>query len=224
MKDPAFLFYSSDFLSGVSDLTMEERGQFITLLCLQHQKGHLSKKAVAIAVASVTQDVMSKFNVDNDGLYYNERLDIEIAKRREFSEKQRNRALDGWKKRKQREADALATANAPALPLEDENENEDINVNKIIDESFEIFWNEYDKKVGEKKKIKKKWDKLREAEREAIMLYIPEYKKSQPNKQYRKHPQTFLNNRSWEDELIFEKPKNNGQTDPNEDLRRFITD
>ena len=46
MKDPAFVFYTGDFLTGVIDMTMEERGQYITLLCLQHQKGHFSKKTL----------------------------------------------------------------------------------------------------------------------------------------------------------------------------------
>ena len=40
--------------------------------------------------------------------------------------------------------------------------------------------------------------------------YIPKYKQAQPDKQYRKNPETFLRNRSWEDELIF-KNNNNGQ-------------
>lgn len=120
-KDPAFLFYSSDFLAGVSDLTMEERGQYITLLCLQHQKsGRLSRKAVAIAVPNATADVMAKFKEDKNGLLYNERLEKESIKRREHSEKQRQRAVDGWKKRK---ANKDTTAHATALPLEDVNRN-----------------------------------------------------------------------------------------------------
>ena len=77
-KDPAFLFYSSDFLTGVSDLTMEERGQYITLLCLQHQKGHLSKKAINIATANATADVLAKFDIDNNGNYFNNDNYIDI--------------------------------------------------------------------------------------------------------------------------------------------------
>lgn len=119
-KDPAFLFYSSDFISGVSDLTMEERGQYITLLCLQHQKGHLSDKLIKLSVGNATADVLHKFSIDENGLYYSNRLDIEIVKRREHSEKQRQRAIDGWEKRK-------ATADATALPLENENTNIVIN-------------------------------------------------------------------------------------------------
>ena len=71
MKDPAFLFYSSDFLNGVVDLTMEERGQYITLLCLNHQKGELTEKTIRLSVGSVSVDVLAKFKQDENGLLYN---------------------------------------------------------------------------------------------------------------------------------------------------------
>lgn len=89
-KDPAILFYSSDFLSGVTDLTMEERGQYITLLCLQHQKGNLSEKTIRLSVGSVSVDVMSKFLRDENGNYYNLRLKNEIEKRMKFVESRIN--------------------------------------------------------------------------------------------------------------------------------------
>jgi uncharacterized protein YdaU (DUF1376 family) len=128
-KDPAFLFYASDFLTGVSDLSMEERGVFITLLCLQHQKGVLTKKMISLCGGNATADVMAKFRQDSGGNFYNERLVVEIEKRKEFSEKQRKRAKNGWEKRKND-----ATADATALPLENENINEIVNenTNKLI--------------------------------------------------------------------------------------------
>lgn len=43
-KDPAFLFYSNDFLSGTFLLSDEQVGKYIRLLCIQHQKGILTKK------------------------------------------------------------------------------------------------------------------------------------------------------------------------------------
>lgn len=107
MKDPAFLFYASDFITGIQDLTMEERGQYITLLCIEHQKGRLSKKLIQLSVGNVTADVLSKFKVDENGLYYNERLEVEMEKRREHSDKQRVRALDGWKKRKEKPEEVM---------------------------------------------------------------------------------------------------------------------
>lgn len=127
-KDPAILFYTSDFLTGVADLTFEERGQYITLLCLQHQKGHLSGKAVAIAVPNATADVLAKFSIDSNGNYFNKRLEIEAKKRFEYSEKQKQRAIDGWKKRKKELNNIESHGNATAMPLE--NANESINDNE----------------------------------------------------------------------------------------------
>jgi uncharacterized protein YdaU (DUF1376 family) len=93
-KDPAFLFYTSDFLSGISDLTMEERGQYITLLCLQHQKGRLSEKTIRLSVGSVSVDVIAKFQKDDAGNFFNKRLDEESLKRDKFLN---SRILNGSK-------------------------------------------------------------------------------------------------------------------------------
>lgn len=80
--------------------------------------------------------------------------------------------------------------------------------------SFEDFWDTYDKKRGDRDKIQKKWDKLRQSEKEAAMAYIPEYIKSQPDKQFRKDPATFLNNKSWNDEIITRNSLQSNQQQP----------
>lgn len=126
-RDPAVLLYTKDFLSGIQDLTMEERGQYITLLCLQHQKGHLSMKAINLCVGNAAADVMAKFRQDSAGLWYNVRMEEEIEKRAAHGEKQKQRALDGWKKRKNKESQMppQETGNAAALPLVNANANVD---------------------------------------------------------------------------------------------------
>jgi uncharacterized protein YdaU (DUF1376 family) len=127
-KDPAFLFYSSDFLNGVADLTMEERGQFITLLCLQHQKGTLTDKTIRLSLGSVSVDVLSKFLKDKDGNFFNERLNEEIEKRIQFTESRRNNGSKGGRPKNNTKPLGLAKHNL----MEDvnENENEDIIINK----------------------------------------------------------------------------------------------
>jgi hypothetical protein len=127
-KDPAFLFYSSDFLNGVADLTMEERGQFITLLCLQHQKGTLTDKTIRLCLGSVSVDVLSKFTKDKYGNFYNERLMDEIEKRIQFTESRRNNGSKGGRPKNNTKPLGLPKHNL----MEDvnENENEDININK----------------------------------------------------------------------------------------------
>ncbi len=67
---------------------------------------------------------------------------------------------------------------------------------------FEDFWNDYDKKVGSKDKLIQKWKKLSDNEKALIREYIPLYKNAQPDKAYRKNPETFLNNKGWNDEII----------------------
>ena len=66
--------------------------------------------------------------------------------------------------------------------------------------SFGEFWDDYAKKVGDKDKLRNKWSKLSQADKLKIKEYIPKYKKAQPDKKYRKNPETFLNNKSWHDE------------------------
>lgn len=72
--------------------------------------------------------------------------------------------------------------------------------------TFERAWNLYDKKVGCKAKLEKKWNSMSLKDRKAAIEYIPLYVISQPDKQYRKNFQTFLNQRGWEDELIGATP------------------
>lgn len=88
-------------------------------------------------------------------------------------------------------------------------ESETVIVNKeLIKIEFEKFWNEYDKKVGEKIKVFNKWKVLPDSDKLKILEHIPKYKLSQPDKKYRKNPETYLNNKSWNDEII----ENNGTT------------
>ena len=84
---------------------------------------------------------------------------------------------------------------------ENENEIEIVFDNVMVWPTFDDFWNLYDKKV-DKPKVEKLWIKLKQREKEQIMAHIPAYKESEPDKQYRKNPQTYLNSKSYENEII----------------------
>jgi len=103
-KDPAFLFYSKDWLSGCQFMSFEERGIYITLLCAQHQNGHLDKKRVGFLLGLgwdlISDIVKSKFKEDAGGSIFNERLDLEIEKRKIFIEKQISNGLKGGRPKK----------------------------------------------------------------------------------------------------------------------------
>lgn len=125
MKDPAFLFYSSDFLSGTMLMTDEEIGQYIKLLCLQHQKGHLKEKDMLNICKTYNEDIFSKFKKDEEGNYYNERLEYEANKRKAYSESRRNNR----KKKETYEKDMKNICNSYEQHMGNANANENRNRN-----------------------------------------------------------------------------------------------
>lgn len=107
-KDPAFLFYTSDFYLGTEEMTFEHLGMYLKLLMKQHLKGWISEQNF-FAFFGCTKDapnlhqictkfapVISKFTKKNTGkaiYYYNVRLDFEIKRRAEYAESRRVNAL-----------------------------------------------------------------------------------------------------------------------------------
>lgn len=83
------------------------------------------------------------------------------------------------------------------IEVESEPKKEDIET--VL--TFDQFWELYDKKV-EKKKSELKYSKVKEKDRVLIKEHIPKYKAAQPDKNFRKNPETYLNNESWNDEII----------------------
>ena len=203
-KDPAILFYTGDFLNGCMDLTFEERGQYITLLCLQHQKGHLSEKTIRLSVGLVNSDVMGKFIQDENGNYFNSRMDEEINKRQHFLD---TRHFNGKKGGRPIKANSKPNNKPNSKPTnnlsenENEDENKDINEGEKINIAFQIFWDLYGKKE-DRIKCERKWISLTNKERELCIEKLPAYVQSTPDLQYRKNPATYLNNKSWENEII----------------------
>ena len=72
--------------------------------------------------------------------------------------------------------------------------------------TFDRAWNLYEKKVGCKSKLEKKWNSMSQKDRKAAIEYIPLYVIATEDKKYRKNFQTFLNQRGWEDEIIGATP------------------
>lgn len=88
LKIPAFQFYSSDFITGTMFMSNEEVGAYIRCLCMQHQKGHLKEKEMMKICLNqeVLDSVMNHYKQDDEGLFYNKRLDFEKEKSRKYSE------------------------------------------------------------------------------------------------------------------------------------------
>ena len=117
-KDPAFLFYSSDFLTGTALMTDEQIGKYIKLLCYQHQMGHLSERDMLKICSTYDEDIFSKFEKDQDGLFFNARLHQEVEKRKAYSESRRQN-------RTKKDMNNICNSYVPHM------ENENINVISI---------------------------------------------------------------------------------------------
>ena len=144
---------------------MEERGQYITLLCLQHQKGHLNERQFA-SVGNLSSYVLDKFEQDENGLWFNRRLDAEIEKRERYKSILRQNGSKGGRPPKPKENQLVSENETKAKPKE--NQNESTRVDNDIDNDIDIV---IDNSLG--------IEEIREREREEekrliheIILYL----------------------------------------------------
>lgn len=94
-KDPAVLFYTSDFLSSTFTMSDEQVGRYIRLLCIQHQKGKLSDKDLKNILTDEDIDIFEKFVKESDGFYYNQRMKDETIRRKNFTESRKHNGSKG---------------------------------------------------------------------------------------------------------------------------------
>lgn len=87
-KDPAVLFYTSDFLSGTFTMSNEQVGKYIRLLCLQHQKGRLTEKDMLSICQAYDVDIWDKFIIE-EGFFYNIKMRDESQRRSKYTESRR---------------------------------------------------------------------------------------------------------------------------------------
>ena len=214
-KDPVCPIYYNDVLGSTRSWTDEEFGCYMRLLLEQWDKYFIPKemfrlKKIADSVEKNWPLISPKFKDCPEGLQ-NEVMEGHREKREKFRKHQSDNGKNGGRPPKSEtkpnlnpnETQTNTQTEAKKKPLEGEIEIEE--ETEIEEEKekypFGDFWNDYDKKVG-LSKCEAKWPKVSEAEREEIRLYLPKYKESQPKKQFRKNPETFLNNKSWKDEII----------------------
>jgi hypothetical protein len=242
-KDPAFLFYDGDAARDVSHMNRTERGCYFDLLQAQRKFHGFTMEQAKKILGKDFNDCWPALEMVlklENGKFFIEWVRDSMEKRKVNAEKNRQRIQEYWdKKNNSNEVPKAFHGNSNELPYVIENENAIENENEIINKeeinfkiletqeemrevdiypTFDDFWNEYDKKVG-KEKAKTKWKALSQKDKEAIMDYIPNYKAAQPEKQFRKDPETFFSKKAWNDEIIdngkqqTSKGTGNGTTD-----------
>lgn len=92
-KDPAVLWYFSDWGSGTRTLTRHQKGCYMDLLEAQFNSGPLSLEEIKTVLGNdfAAWGVLSKkFKASEEGLFSNERLESEKSKRKSFVESRRS--------------------------------------------------------------------------------------------------------------------------------------
>jgi hypothetical protein len=164
MKDPAFLFYSSDFLTGTMFMTYEQVGKYIKLLCVQHQNGILLERDMLKICGSYDEDIYSKF-IKTDKGYYNERLYNETIKRSKYSESRRNNRKRKHIDEGHKHIDIISKTYPKDMVIENENENESKDLNKKKDKKrkfsfrYQMMMNGFDIEVTDE------WMQIRKAKK-----------------------------------------------------------
>jgi hypothetical protein len=137
---------------------------------------------------------------------------FEIEQQIEQQTNSRNRIItilswDAYQKSEQ-QMDSPRTASEQPVDTNNKNNNNKNDNNEKNKSEFDNFWNLYDKKVGDKEKVFKKWSKLKPEEKEQILIHVPKYTLSTPDKKFRLNPETYINNKGWNNEIIFTKKEN----------------
>ena len=133
-KDPAFLFYSQDWVVGTQTMSFEDRGKYITILAMMHQQGRFDEETIRLLVGSVSVKLRSKFDIDENGMWFNVKLEKEIEKRRQFTDSRRVNGSLGGRPKTEEKPSGLASGEPSEKPIGVATKNlvEDENVILII--------------------------------------------------------------------------------------------
>jgi hypothetical protein len=195
-KDPAFLFYPGDWDGGTKLFTREQKGAYMDLLVAQFNCGHMTSQEVA-HILGQDYDKMwdsrlkAKFKIDDQGRFYNEKLENEQIRRKNFTDS-RKQNLSG--KNQYSHMDGHTTTR---METETETRTKDIN-----EYDFESLWIRYPKPLGKKQALRHflasvKTDEDWKNINSALNNYLKTENVVKGNVQYIKHGSTWFNN--WQD-------------------------
>lgn len=141
-KDPAFLFYPGDWLGGTLGMTLEEKGAYMEVLMLQFNRGHMEGHMIGQVIGQIWDKIKHKFVQDEKGLWFNERLELEKQRRKDYTASRKNnlKGKNQYTKGKKR----------GRMTSHMENENEDVNKDKdkIYNRLTKFYFAWHEKKVG----------------------------------------------------------------------------
>jgi hypothetical protein len=209
MKElPWFKYNTGQYLTGeITTCSYETQGIFANICCYYWNKAgnyflDIAKKRFPVNIENIDELIeLDIMKVDEDGKLVINFLDEQLVEKERVSKRNAVNGRKGGKTpSKQPQSEKKATASK---------EPTDLQVQKS--ELFETFWDKYDKKVGDKKAVRKSFMGISIENIEKIFSHIPLYKEAQPDKKYRKNPSSYLYQKAWNDEVIDSGANSQGQ-------------
>ena len=110
-QPPAFQFYPDNFRDGCADMEQSEIGAYMLLLCYQWGHGSIPSEKARMeraAYGPVSDHVLKKFRLCEDGQLRNERMEKEREKQVKYREKQSEYGKNGGRPKKGSENGSLS--------------------------------------------------------------------------------------------------------------------
>jgi uncharacterized protein YdaU (DUF1376 family) len=85
-KQPYFKFYPDDYIGGTMGFSPEQHGVYLLCLIFQHKNGHFSNEQADSITGNKFSIIKTKFSVDENGLFFNDRMEIETNRQNEYSQ------------------------------------------------------------------------------------------------------------------------------------------
>lgn len=85
--NPQMSFYPKDFLTHTAFLTDSQAIRYLKILCNMYIHGRLTEKQMIFIYGGYDKEVFEMFCIDEEGKYYDEKLEYEIMKRDEYQNK-----------------------------------------------------------------------------------------------------------------------------------------
>lgn len=197
-----------DYRRDTAHLSLLEHGIYRQLLDLYYiTEKPLDANALRLICArdaneiEAVKQILSEFFTLEDGKYYHDRCEDEIAKFHSKSDKAKASAKARWNKNNELEdANALPTQserNANHKPITT-NHKPLTNTNTYT-EDFTIFWTAYPKKTG-KDAAYKSWTKYKPRLDDVMYALSWQQDSDQWKRGYIPNPSTYLNQGRWKDE------------------------
>lgn len=205
-------------------MSFEEKGAYMELLMMQFNRGHMTTHMVGQVVGQIWDKIKDKFETDDQGKFFNKRFEDEIKKRQNFV-KSRYNNLDGANQYT-KNRDSNTTHKDGHMTSHMENENIDINIitdkdsieigvqgkekrkeRSLQKEQFELFRQAY---PGTKRGLDTEFNNFVNKHKDWMEVLPILYERLSYQIQARKEMdfvpewkilQTWINKRSWEDEI-----------------------